>query len=53
MFTGRLIDELIATVERAEDRVCEQQALIHNERPTYFYALAQPETTQLELAGVA
>ena len=53
MFMGTLIDELIATVERAEERTYEEQSLIQNERLTYFYTLAQHEISQLELAGVA
>ena len=53
MFRGTLIDELIATVERAEERTCEEQSLIQTERLTYFYTLAQQEISQLELAGVA
>ncbi len=57
MFRGTLIDELIATVERAEDRIeartYEEQSLIQTERLTYFYTLAQQEISQLELAGVA
>ena len=56
MFRGTLIDELIATVERAEDRTearCEEQSLILTERLTNFYTLAQQEISQLELAGVA
>jgi hypothetical protein len=53
MFTGTLIDELIATVERAEERACEPQSLIVKERLTYFYMWSQQETMQFELAGVA
>jgi hypothetical protein len=53
MFTGRMIDELIATVEHAEEHAHPEQASIHDERLTYFYALAQQEMTQLQLAGVA
>ena len=53
MFKGTLIDELIATVERAEERACDQQSLVVNERLTYFYTLAQQELGQFELAGVA
>lgn len=53
MFTGNLINQLIATVERAEERACEEQALMQDERLTYFYTLAQQEISQLELAGVA
>jgi len=53
MFMGTLIDELIAMVERAEDRTYEEQSLIQDERLTYFYTLAQQDISQLELAGVA
>ena len=53
MLTGKLIEELIATVERAEEHAHQQQSLVHDERLTYFYALAQQEMTQLQLAGVA
>ena len=53
MLKGTLIDELIATVERAEERAHEQQSLIQDERLTYFYTLAQQELGQFELAGVA
>ena len=53
MFTGNLINQLIATVERAEVRAFQEQVLIQNERLTYFYTLAQQEISQLELAGVA
>lgn len=53
MLQGTLINELIATVERAEERAYEKQSLIHDERLTYFYTLAQQEMAQYELAGVA
>jgi hypothetical protein len=53
MFTGNLINQLIATVERTEERVREEQALIQDERLTYFYTLSQQELSQFELAGVA
>ena len=53
MFKGTLINELIATVERAEVRAFEEQSLIQDERLTYFYTLAQQEISQFELAGVA
>ena len=53
MFTGNLIDQLIATVERTEERVREEQVLMQDERLTYFYTLSQQEMTQFELAGVA
>ena len=53
MFMGTLIDELIATVERAEERTPVEQSLIEDERLTYFYTLSQREMAQFELAGVA
>ena len=57
MFMGTMIDELIATVERAEVRVearsRAEQASIQDERLTYFYTLSQQELAQFELAGVA
>ena len=53
MFTGRMIDELIETVERAEEHTRRDQPLMQDERLTYFYALAQQEIAQLQLAGVA
>jgi len=53
MLKGTLIDDLIATVERAEERAYEGQSAIHDERLTYFYTLAQQELAQYELAGVA
>jgi hypothetical protein len=65
MYTGTLIDQLIATVERTEARTevratprtakrlldtCSQE-----ERLAYWYAVAQQEVAQFEsgLAGVA
>ena len=53
MFTGNLINQLIATVERTEERSREEQALMQDERLTYFYTLSQQELSQFELAGVA
>jgi hypothetical protein len=53
MLKGTLIDELIATVERAEEHAQRAQSLIQNETLTYFYPLAQQEIAQFELAGVA
>jgi hypothetical protein len=53
MFMGTMIDQLIATVERAEERSREEQALMQDERLTYFYTLSQQELSQFELAGVA
>ncbi len=52
MFTGRLIEELIETVERAEEHTLRDQSM-QEEKLTYYYALAQQEMTQLQLAGVA
>ena len=52
MFTGRMIDELIETVERAEEHTLRNQSL-EEEKLTYYYALAQQEISQLQLAGVA
>ena len=53
MYKGSLIDELIATVERAETSLRldpEQESKL-----AYWYAVAQSEVTNLnyELAGVA
>ena len=56
MYTGTLIDELIATVERAETSLCldpEQESKL-----SYWYAVAQSELASLDahnldLAGVA
>ena len=53
MLTGTLINDLIATVERAEERTCEPQSLVADERLTYFYMWSQQETVQFQLAGVA
>ena len=53
MFMGSLIDELIATVERAVELTHVEQSLIEDERLTYFYTLSQREMTQFELAVVA
>jgi hypothetical protein len=60
MYTGTLIDELIATVERTEARTdTGSLRLLDNgsqeERLAYWYAVAQQEVAQLEssLAGVA
>jgi hypothetical protein len=57
MYTGTLIDQLIATVERTEARV---DARVRDERSqeeklAYWYAVAQQEVAQLDssLAGVA
>ena len=53
MFTGNLINQLIATVERAEERSQVEQSLSQDERLTYFYTISQQELAQFELAGVA
>jgi len=53
MYTGSLIDELMATVERTEKHA----ALVRSqeEKLAYFYNVAQSELAQYEpkLAGVA
>jgi len=60
-YTGTLIDELIATVERTEvrtevrsDRLL-QDTRSQEEKLAYWYAVAQQEVAQFEssLAGVA
>jgi hypothetical protein len=60
MYTGTLIDELIATVERTEARVDNRSLrLLDNrsqeEKLAYWYLVAQREVAQLDssLAGVA
>ena len=60
MYTGTLIDELIATVERTESRVDNRSLrLLDNrsqeEKLAYWYLVAQREVAQLDssLAGVA
>src|SRR5882724_7224922 len=60
MYTGTLIDELIATVERTEARNDRRPLrLLDNrsqeEKLAYWYAVAQQEVAQLDssLAGVA
>ena len=60
MYTGTLIDELIATVERTEARVDKRSLRLldtrsQEEKLAYWYAVAQQEVAQLEssLAGVA
>lgn len=52
MYTGKLIDNLMAAVERAEVRA-EEQA--REKKLTYWYTVAQIELGQLDsnLAGVA
>jgi hypothetical protein len=58
MYTGTLIDELIATVERTEARAdarLQADERSQEERLAYWYAVAQREVAQLDssLAGVA
>jgi hypothetical protein len=59
MYTGTLIDQLIATVEQTEARVDSRLRLLDNrsqeEKLAYWYAVAQQEVAQLDssLAGVA
>jgi hypothetical protein len=57
MYTGTLIDELIATVERTQARSRErlQDERSQEEKLAYWYAVAQQEVAHLEsdLAGVA
>ncbi len=60
MYTGTLIDELIATVERTESRSSSRSLrLLDNrsqeEKLAYWYALAQQEVANADsnLAGVA
>jgi hypothetical protein len=61
MYTGTLIDQLIATVERTEIRTetCidrhSQDTRSQEEKLAYWYAVAQQEAAQFEssLAGVA
>jgi hypothetical protein len=57
MYTGTLIEDLIKTVERAEEHVQEEaeEAMVQEVRLSYWYAAAQREMSQLEqtLAGVA
>ncbi|MGH9544722.1 MAG: hypothetical protein ACRD23_05855 [Terriglobales bacterium] len=60
-YTGTLIDELIATVERTEARIeVRSDRLLpdtrsQEEKLAYWYAVAQQEVAQFEssLAGVA
>lgn len=52
MYTGNLINELISTVERAEQRI--EQARYDEQQLDRFYMLANPEFTQHQpLLGVA
>jgi len=53
MFSGTLIDQLMATVERTEKRAIQVRS--QEEKLAYFYNIAQSELAQYEpdLAGVA
>ena len=53
MYTGTLIDELMATVERTEKRA--MQSCSPEEKLAYFYNVAQSELANYEpnRAGVA
>jgi len=53
MYTGTLIDELMATVERTEKH--SKQVRSPEEKLAYFYNVVQSELAQYEskLAGVA
>lgn len=53
MYTGTLIDELIAAVDRTEKRAVHLRS--QEEKLAHFYNLAQSELAQYEsqLAGVA
>jgi hypothetical protein len=53
MYSGRLIDELMKTVERTERQSL--QARTAEEKLAHFYAVAQKEITQYEtmLVGAA
>lgn len=57
MYTGTLIEELIATVEQTQTRVQRhlQDTRSQEEKLAYWYAVAQQEVAQIEssLAGVA
>ncbi len=52
MYTGTLIEELIATVDRAEETADERA---QEEKLAYWYRVAEAELAQFEsgLAGVA
>ena len=54
MFTGNLIEQLIATVEQAEEHAY-KQSRVHDHKLAYLYSVTQHETLQLEtkFAGVA
>ncbi len=52
MYTGTLIDELLATVERSEQRALQSRS--QEEKLAHVYAISPFELTQhQELAGVA
>ena len=52
MYTGNLINELISTVERAEQRI--EQGRNEDQQLERFYMLANPQSTQYQpLLGVA
>jgi len=53
MYTGTLIDELTATVERTEKHALHVRS--QEDKLAYFYSVAQTELAQYEskLAGVA
>jgi hypothetical protein len=53
MYTGTLIDELMASVDRTEKRTVDVRS--QEEKLAYFYDMAQSELGQYEskLAGVA
>jgi len=53
MFTGRMIDNLIETVERTERHCSDERS--REEKLAYFYSMSQVELAQFEpsLAGVA
>ncbi|HUJ94923.1 MAG TPA: hypothetical protein VLW84_06650 [Terriglobales bacterium] len=52
MYSGTLIDQLIATVERAEEKAADRA---REEKLAYWYAVAEAELARFEntLAGVA
>jgi len=54
MYTGTLIDELMQTVDRAEDRAREE-AEVREAKLAYWYAAAQREMERFEqtLLGAA
>jgi hypothetical protein len=52
MYSGTLIDQLVAAVERAEEKTNDRD---REEKLAYWYSVAQAEMAQFEntLAGVA